>query len=65
MELLPLAELLYNYIFQESIQQTLFFVNSGHHPKFDPFDFKIAKNPLAEDLTKLLLDVHHKMKLRL
>ncbi len=49
-DLLPLAEFAYNNTLQGSTQQTPFFANYGHHPRFDQFNLNISENPAATDL---------------
>jgi len=64
-DLLPIAEFAYNNTFQESIHQTPFFANYGHHPRFDSLNLSLAKNPVAQDLVTRLLEIHKDMKARL
>jgi len=64
-DLLPVAEFAYNNTFQESIHQTPFFVNYGHHPRFDSLNLSLAKNPAAQDLVTKLLEIHKDVKARL
>jgi hypothetical protein len=64
-DLLPVAEFAYNNTFQESIHQTPFFANYGHHPRFDSLNLSLAKNPTAQDLVTRLLEIHKDMKARL
>jgi hypothetical protein len=52
-ELLPLADFAYNNTLQGSTQQTPFFANYGHHPRFDQFNLSILRIQL---LPILLLD---------
>ena len=56
-ELLPLAEFAYNNTLQGSTQQTPFFANYGHHPRFDQFNLNISENPAATDLATRLSDI--------
>ncbi len=61
-DLLPLAEFAYNNTLQGSIQQTPFFANYGHHPRFDQFNLNISENPAATDLATRLSDIQKQMK---
>jgi hypothetical protein len=64
-DLLPVAKFAYNNTFQESIHQTPFFTNYGHHPRFDSLNLSLAKNPTVQDLVTRLLEIHKDMKARL
>ena len=64
-DLLPLAEFVYNNTIQDSTKQTPFFANYGHHPRFDQFQLSTSKNPAAEDLATQLLEIQKDMKTKL
>ena len=64
-ELLPLTEFVYNNTIQDSTKQTPFFVNYGHHPRFDQFQLSTSKNPAAQDLATRLLEIQKDMKIEL
>ena len=64
-DFLPLAEFAYNNTFHESIKQTLFFANYGHHARFDQYNFNVVKNPATIDLANQSLEIHKEMKTRL
>jgi glycosylphosphatidylinositol phospholipase D len=61
-DLLLLVEFAYNNTLQGSTQQTPFFANYGHHPRFDQFNLNIFKNPAATDLATRLSDIQKQMK---
>ena len=61
-DLLSLAEFVYNNTLQGSTQQTPFFANYGHHPRFDQFNLNISENPAATDLATRLSDIQKQMK---
>ena len=64
-DLLPLAEFAYNNTLQGSTQQTPFFANYGHHPRFDQFNLNISQNPAAIDLATRLSNIQKQMKEKL
>ena len=64
-DLLPLAEFAYNNTIQDSTKQTPFFVNYGHHPRFDQFQLYTSKNLAAEDLATRLLEIQKDTKIKL
>ena len=61
-DLLPLAEFAYNNTLQGSTQQTPFFANYGHHPRFDQLHLNVSENPAATDLATRLSDIQEQMK---
>ena len=64
-DLLPLAEFVYNNTIQDSTKQMPFFANYGHHPRFNQFQLSTSKNPTTEDLATRLLEIQKNMKIKL
>ena len=63
--LLPLAEFVYNNSTYASIQEMLFYINYGHHPKIDILLAWRGESPVAKDFAKQMKELYTTMKMHL
>ena len=65
MQFLLLLKFAYNNTIHSSIDTTPFFASYGFHPQFSVNSTCAFVNPLAEEYTQLLKEVHHDVSVNL